>query len=400
MRPVRRMPPGLKQAYQVATIVFTPFSPTGEEQGFGQDEIPFIDDLLLHLRPDQRIFHMPGVGERVFTRNGALGLNLNAVSEMHNLTVDLALALTIARRARITDDSHSDSKTDLRLELGGPDNIATVSAGFVHPGHWGNLPSGEAFVLPTAASGVIEIDRAITTIGTGFAPFLIEIADDHVISCGSADLQTLIDEAMGLASDADRENVTRVCEFGIGTNPKANVSESLLELEKGAGTIHIAVGDDTVFRGGAHYAPNHTDMVMGQPTVTLDDQYKVVQLGQIKPMILKGFLDSDHRSPDWEAPRRDDRVDRRATGQAEEVDGRLYRHWTDGRDTDLKARVGSDETAQLSARVWQCFDGADKSSVRQLAERFVSRFRETNGEAQVSRAIEVLERFGLVKVST
>ncbi len=57
-----------------------------------------------------------------------------------------------------------------------------------------------------------------------------------------------------------------IAEFGIGTNDKAKVGTTLLELKKVLGTIHIAIGDNSTF-GGKVSVPLHIDYVFENSTV-------------------------------------------------------------------------------------------------------------------------------------
>ena len=60
-----------------------------------------------------------------------------------------------------------------------------------------------------------------------------------------------------------------LAELGIGTNPKAQSVESLLEAEKIKGTVHIAIGDN-LHIGGVISADVHQDFVLWEPDLSLD----------------------------------------------------------------------------------------------------------------------------------
>jgi leucyl aminopeptidase (aminopeptidase T) len=60
-------------------------------------------------------------------------------------------------------------------------------------------------------------------------------------------------------------------ELGIGTNPNASRTDSVLEAEKIKGTVHIAVGDNFHI-GGRTESDLHTDFILCQPALVIDGQ--------------------------------------------------------------------------------------------------------------------------------
>lgn len=70
----------------------------------------------------------------------------------------------------------------------------------------------------------------------------------------------------------DRARV--LCELGIGTNPAARLSPNVLEAEKVCGTCHVAFGDNSTF-GGTNSVSFHTDCVIANPTVAVDNHIMV-----------------------------------------------------------------------------------------------------------------------------
>jgi len=72
-----------------------------------------------------------------------------------------------------------------------------------------------------------------------------------------------------------------IAELGIGTNPKASKPDNILEAEKIAGTIHLALGDNSTF-GGQVKVPFHQDFVLFKPTV------KVIAQGEGREILREG----------------------------------------------------------------------------------------------------------------
>lgn len=73
----------------------------------------------------------------------------------------------------------------------------------------------------------------------------------------------------------------QIAEFAIGTNPEIHkpVGDSLFD-EKIFGSVHLAIGENKFF-GGSSSASIHWDLVMQQPTVTIDNT-TVLESGKFK----------------------------------------------------------------------------------------------------------------------
>ncbi len=141
--------------------------------------------------------------------------------------------------------------------------------GLIHePGAFSNLPAGEVFISPAAATGTYVVDgtmrpyglldpgqRITITVEDGYAT---DIDDDRVR------------ESFERAAESVGRDAYNVAELGIGTNlGVTDLSGSVLLDEKAAGTVHIALGDDASI-GGDTDAPIHADGVLRSPTVYVD----------------------------------------------------------------------------------------------------------------------------------
>ncbi|MDY6773913.1 MAG: aminopeptidase, partial [Candidatus Nanohaloarchaea archaeon] len=74
----------------------------------------------------------------------------------------------------------------------------------------------------------------------------------------------------------DVEGARNVAEFGIGTNPEAELVGKTLQDEKVLGTVHVAFGDNSSMVPGEDErrveADVHWDSVCEEPTVLLDGE--------------------------------------------------------------------------------------------------------------------------------
>jgi leucyl aminopeptidase (aminopeptidase T) len=156
-------------------------------------------------------------------------------------------------------------------------------------GRYGNFPGGEVFITPHKMNGtfvgdvVIAIDQSYV-IGSK-SPLVVSIKDGHYrILSGPKHILKAFNkrkkEAWQLIkefekkksmpkqiTDSYKNNFDRVGEFAINTNPKARLSRYLIETEKLARMIHIALGSG--------YEPDretlyHCDIVINNPRQKMD----------------------------------------------------------------------------------------------------------------------------------
>jgi len=97
-------------------------------------------------------------------------------------------------------------------------------------------------------------------------PIRIVVKDGNAVSFKggrqAAELEELVKKASG--------NARNIAQLGIGINPLATVTGNTLEDEKVAGTIHVAIGDESTI-GGELEASIHLDGVIAQsPVLTID----------------------------------------------------------------------------------------------------------------------------------
>jgi leucyl aminopeptidase (aminopeptidase T) len=155
--------------------------------------------------------------------------------------------------------THADG-SDLSFSVKGRPPLK--DAGYMEPelGDFGlNLPSGESFISPleTTANGIIKFDR-IHVDGHGFVDGLqLTFKGGRVVSFKAR--QNVKHFANYLKENTPSTRV--LAELGIGANLSAKYSGYILTDEKIAGTIHLAIGNNTGSYHGKNKASGHLDMV-------------------------------------------------------------------------------------------------------------------------------------------
>ncbi len=117
-----------------------------------------------------------------------------------------------------------------------------------------------------SARGVFVVDGAMAGLDTLDQPIFIYIKQGFIekIEGGESARQF-----KNMIEDTKDKNAKNVAELGIGTNEKAKLGSSLLEVEKVLGTVHVAFGD-SLSLGGKVSAPIHVDGVALEPTMEID----------------------------------------------------------------------------------------------------------------------------------
>jgi leucyl aminopeptidase (aminopeptidase T) len=208
-----------------------------------------------------RVATMPGITEDILRR----GLSADYEAIAHR-TIALTEMLSVGNIARIT----TKLGTDITIPIDGIKAIA--STGLIRtPGSFGNLPSGEAYLMPKegASNGVVVVDGSFAGIGMipeGETVKLL-VKDGYVTSItgGSA-----ADRLIELLEPHGRDG-RNLAELGIGTNDTAQVSGMILEDEKVQGTVHVALGNNKSM-GGTIGPQIHLDGVIFKPNLWIDNK--------------------------------------------------------------------------------------------------------------------------------
>ena len=208
-----------------------------------------------------RVATMPGILRDTMIR--CLSADYYAIADR---TRKLTEMLTNAKTARVT----TESGTDITLPIGGINAIASTGL-FHEPGSFGNLPSGEAYMMPVegSSSGVFIVDGSMAGIGdlAGKEPITIKVENGLATEITGGPEAGLLKEKL----EAVGGQAFNVAELGVGTNDAAIIIGSILEDEKVMGTIHIALGNN-MSMGGTVDVPIHLDGIIKNPSLELDSE--------------------------------------------------------------------------------------------------------------------------------
>jgi len=209
-----------------------------------------------------RIASMPGITEEIANRC----LNVD-YEQLRKDCGRIKEILAPARSMRIT----TERGTDLAVGLGPGKERRIVFFGehggiFDLKGDFGNLPEGEISFAPNQANGIFIVDASFPGLG------LVRSALSFMVKDGS--VWSIAGEEAGVVRkrlDAIGPKAYKVAEIGIGMNPKAIITGTVLEDEKVLGTVHVALGNDLSF-GGDNDVPIHVDGVIRSPDITVDSR--------------------------------------------------------------------------------------------------------------------------------
>jgi leucyl aminopeptidase (aminopeptidase T) len=207
-----------------------------------------------------RVGTMPGITKEVMIRT--LKADYHKIADR---TYRLSKILDEANEVHVT----TKKGTDLILPI---DGITAISStGLVtEKGSYGNLPSGESFLMPVEgqSNGIFIVDGSFAAIGLiEDSPIKIHVKNGYATKIeGGKEAKELIEmlEPFG-------EKAYTIAELGLGTNDQAIITGAILEDEKVMGTVHIALGNN-ISMGGTCNVGIHLDGVIREPTVRVDNQ--------------------------------------------------------------------------------------------------------------------------------
>jgi len=175
------------------------------------------------------------------------------------------------------NEVHVKSKagTDLKFNIEGINAIA-ADGNYSEPGSGGNLPAGEVYAAPNGknVNGIIVVDgSARVHNGTILIkePITIKVEEGTITEItGGEEADELRKTIDGAAKNAKHPgSVRRICELGIGLNPKAKLIGATIIDEKVLGTAHVGIGSNYWF-GGTIYATIHLDQVLKDVEIFCD----------------------------------------------------------------------------------------------------------------------------------
>jgi leucyl aminopeptidase (aminopeptidase T) len=252
-------PSMIASAMLEADVIFSPVSVS----------IAWSRALRNALDKGARSILMTDFNDEIFTSPALLKTDFKAREKLCRSYAD---ALTRGTSVTLT----SPKGTELNFSIKGrKGNIVSSLPG---SGETGSAPNIEVNVIPLegTASGVVVIDECIPYLGIGIleTPVTCVVESGFVVDISGGKVAEVLKANLESHNDP---NCYNFAELGIGLNPNARITGTMLEDEGVLGTIHFAIGMNKTI-GGDTLAPIHYDLIMGEPTIALDGG--VVQTGR------------------------------------------------------------------------------------------------------------------------
>lgn len=168
---------------------------------------------------------------------------------------------------RKTFELKSDSGSHLKGELG--EYSTLLGCGVAREkGTDMAFSDGEVSLSPNdnSINGVLVVDGPIQTLGMPSEPIKLTIKNSRVVSVDSGD-PSMVSQLKSIFKTV--ENANYIAELAIGLNPCCPKNGEFIEEKKAYGNSHLAIGDNTYF-GGNIESGIHWDMVIRNPTITMD----------------------------------------------------------------------------------------------------------------------------------
>ncbi len=245
------LPDTVAEAMKKADIIFAPT----------KWSIAHTEARVAATKAGVRIINMPSYEEETLI-SGGIDLDFEKQAP---LVEKVAAVLTEAKVARVV----TPLGTDITLGIEGRSGAALT--GLAHkPGVFCTPPDVEARVTPVegTSAGVIMVDGSIPVpeIGVITQPIKVTVQGGNAVKIEGGKQAHLFSDILAKANDPGAYNIA---ELGIGLNPMSKIIGVMVEDEGSLGTVHIAVGTSAAF-GGKVRTHLHLDMMIRQPTVTLD----------------------------------------------------------------------------------------------------------------------------------
>ena len=245
-----------------------------------------------------RFAHMPGLTDEILRI--LLQSPVQTILEQSEL---LAWALGEAHTATLITTDATGGQHTLRMDLGGWDNQPLMSPGVIFPDSWGNIPPGETFCCPAVESvnGSICINGSIPNLPLLNEEIILQFENGKLIKWTTAypgsKAVDFFEKQQKQAEQRNDPNWNSFAELGIGLNPAVTVlTGNQLFDEKMLGTIHIAIGDNSIFGHDIH-SPIHHDMVSKRPTLLLDEKITIIFNGKLNVEAIQRWRDKASVNP-------------------------------------------------------------------------------------------------------
>ncbi len=207
-----------------------------------------------------RVGTMPGITEDIMLRT--MRADYHRIARLTNKIAEL---LTAGSLAHVT----SPAGTDVRLPISGISGLPSTGL-VLESGKYGNLPSGEAYLMPREgeSEGVIVVDGSLAGVGLiTDEPIRFVIEKGMAVSIEGGQQAKQFEATVNSLGPMARN----LAELGVGTNDQAEINGTILEDEKVLGTVHLALGNN-MSMGGTVNIGFHVDGIILNPTLKIDDQ--------------------------------------------------------------------------------------------------------------------------------
>jgi leucyl aminopeptidase (aminopeptidase T) len=211
------------------------------------EEKPFRGFMVKEGTNNSRICMMPGITVDMMERL----VNID-FSEMEVITQKVIAAMTDAEDVIIENPDGTYLKCSVEGRKWKADN-GDIS----RMGDHGNLPAGECFTAPVeeSFSGKLAISLIDDKMGRGEMIF----EKGKLVEFRGRGIEEIV------ANIGDDESGKIIGEFGIGTNPGAQICPNMLEADKAFGTAHFSIGDS--YGLGINSSAHHYDALVSKVTI-------------------------------------------------------------------------------------------------------------------------------------
>lgn len=205
-----------------------------------------------------RIGTMPGITEDIMVRT--MRADYQRIARLTHKVSDI---LTAGKTAHLT----TPLGTDITLPIGGITAISSTGL-VLEPGTFGNLPSGESYLMPQEgkSDGIYYIDGSLAGVGRIMdRPVKVTVENGVAVDIqGGKEAKKLLEMIEEVGPQA-----RNLAELGVGTNYMAQINGTILEDEKVLGTVHLALGNN-LSMGGTVNVGFHVDGILTRPTLRID----------------------------------------------------------------------------------------------------------------------------------
>lgn len=349
--------------------------------------------------PNRRAASMPGI---TLASLHACGGDLKELEARCRLVAD---RMVWARSATVRTESRAMAGKVNSLAIPITAYLPIISSGRITRG-WGNVPSGETFVVPNLAEahGAVTINGSAPDYPLGEEEFLeVNVLDGRVQpgpSCGG-NAGSCVPRLLYTDGGVEAAfNCTVVSELGFGLNPRVTEFTGLPILdEKILGTVHLGFGRSDQF-GGPTRCTMHNDFVIKGATVHLDETL-VIDEGRFvmgQPDVFPNWRSVSVRHLDPGSPIR--RTGSRYGAQKRGPRVLAVREWVSPRGAAgaLTTQIGDEETAYLAYRYLDALEDTRVSKAAGITQEKLCQTLCHVAPAETwAHVAELLLRFGLIE---